>query len=68
MLLGQVAEGYHNYRRKDFSNSWKYAKLFNKKLNKYVVKKDTNDHQQKISEQLNPAFQGRTWKHNIPVQ
>ena len=68
IFLGNEAERDYNYRGQYFRDRGEDLKLLNKQFYEHIVQRNTNQHQQKVTEQLYPSSQCRIGEHNIPVQ
>ena len=55
IFLGQITEGNHNDGGNDFRNGGIEMKMFHKKADENIVEHNTNQNQQEIAEQLDPA-------------
>ncbi len=50
MLLGEVAERHDNDRCEHFGNGWIDMRLFYEKLDKHIIKENTDDYEDEITE------------------
>lgn len=67
VLLGEVAERDHNDSSKHLRNGGVQMEVLNKEFDENVIEKNTQYHQQKIPEKLNPSPQYGTRENDMPV-
>jgi hypothetical protein len=68
ILLCQIAERNHDDRREDLCNGGIKMELLHEKLDEDIIQQQADHHQDKVSEKLHPAMQGRSCKDDIPVE
>jgi len=68
IFLRHIAEGDYDDGRQDLGDSGIDMELFYEQLDEDDVQSDTDHHQHKVAEQLDPAVQRAARKGNVPVQ
>jgi hypothetical protein len=68
ILLRQVAERNHDDRREDLGNRGIKMELLHEKFDEDIIQQQADHHQDEIPEKLYPAMQGRSCKHDIPIE
>jgi hypothetical protein len=68
ILLRQVTEGNNDDGSQYLGHRGIDVYLFYEEFDKYIVEEETDHHQQKITEQLHPAMQGRSGKYDVSHQ
>lgn len=68
ILLGHIAEGYHNGSGYYFCNCGIYVELFDKKAYKNIIQDNTYQDKQEIPEKLHSSVQNRPGKNDMTHQ
>lgn|GEM_PF-2105799 len=63
--MSEVAKANNNKSGDDLGDGWVDVKIFHQHFQAHVVNENTNDHEQKITEQLYPSVQVGIMENDI---